>query len=187
MSIDEAPHPFGGGVSFIKKSNAKRYAAQQAVEWLIENKLMPNDGTVNFPKPPPLQLHQSNSDDSDPSTAAVYISTSPPPTGPSWRAMVPTLCHKLGINIPSYSVTQKIIGQPLWDVCAEFGNGSRISKKVGCVENVFGKTNAKEASAKLIVGFLLDIERQKSEIYEEEDRKLKEESASSGSEYEDDD
>jgi len=183
VSIAEAPEPIGGSVSFAIKKNAKRFAAKLAIQWLIENKFMPGDGTISFPKPvPPQQVKKVKTSPqlTTPQSTSQDASrtTTPSQMGQTYAAEVPTLCHKLGIGIPSYIITQKNPILPIYDVYADFDSDPRIEGKIGEVENVYGKKNAKEESAKLTVLFLQEIEKKKNKMYEEEDRKRNRDAAS---------
>ncbi|KAH7418444.1 hypothetical protein BKA64DRAFT_717168 [Cadophora sp. MPI-SDFR-AT-0126] len=133
--------------SFSVKKVAKQFAAKRAIDFLIANKHMPNDGTVRFPRPPPP----------------------PSPTNPlavpdgqlPYTTQVPLLCRRLGFNTPTYKITPVIPNTPACDGYADFGDDPRVDGKVGKVENVYGKKNAKEAVARLVILFLKDIERQR--------------------------
>jgi hypothetical protein len=160
-------------ISFSSKKVAKQYAAKKAIDWLIENKYMPSDGSVKFPKPvPPPQPKKVKSQSSDYSPAGQGITA--PGTGPSFASQVPDLCYRLGFSIPKYCITQPIPNTPLWDAYADFGGDPRIDGKVGVVRGIYGQKKAKELCAELVVSFLEDIMRQRSQNEEEEeDRKRK--------------
>jgi hypothetical protein len=176
VTIAETPEPLGHGVSFVVKKNAKRYAAKKAIDWLIENKYMPTDGNINFPKPAPVQqvprARTPNEHITLGSNLAATSPTdraSPPLVGPSYASMVPELCYRLGFNPPSYVCTQQTPGLPMYDVHANFGPHPQIRGPVGQVHNVFGRRNAKEQSAKLSLVFLQDIEAKRHKREEEDD------------------
>ncbi|KAK0124535.1 hypothetical protein ONS95_009484 [Cadophora gregata] len=133
--------------SFSIKKVAKQFAAKRAIDFLIKNKHMPNDGSVKFPKPPsPPQGAKTNT---VPAGELAYIT------------QVPLLCRRLGFNTPTYKITSVIPNAPVCDGYADFGNDLRVDGPVGKVTNVFGKKNAKEAIARIVVSFLKDVERQR--------------------------
>lgn len=180
LVIFESSEPFGNKfigstsktVSFSSKKLAKQYAAKKAVDWLIENKHMPSDGSIKFPKPiPPPQPKKIKSQSSGHPPATQGPTA--PATGPSFTSQVPDLCYRLGFSVPRYRITQPIPDTPLWDAYADFGGDPRIDGKVGVVRGIYGQKKAKEACAELVVSFLKDIERQRSQNEEEEDRKRK--------------
>jgi hypothetical protein len=128
------------------------------VDWLIESQLMPADGSVSFPKKiqhstPNGQVLQTTSQSSINSTLK------------SSASQVPELCANLGFNLPTYVLKRALESEPLlplWNGYAHFNGDPRISGKVGAVESVFGKLNAKEEIAKEVLSFLKDIERQRA-------------------------
>lgn len=56
-------------------------------------------------------------------------------------------------------------GAALYDAWADFGYDPRIEGRVGMVRSVFGKKTAKEEVAKIVISFLRDIERQRTEDF----------------------
>ena len=152
-------------LSFSNKKAAKQYAAKQAIDWLIENKHMPDNGAVKFPKSVPLpQVKKVRTPD-------VIVPPSTPKNSVSWASQVPDLCHRLGFHIPTYRLDRPIPSAPLWDAYADFGGDPRIDGRVGVVTGIYGQKKAKEESAKEVVSFLKDIERQRTQQFEDEDRK----------------
>ncbi|TAQ91200.1 hypothetical protein B7494_g456 [Chlorociboria aeruginascens] len=144
-SIDESTTQFGSsGPSFSKKKDAKQYAAKKAIDYLVSQNLMPSDGSVKFPKPP---------------------NQSTPPVGykpaGGFANQVPALCIRLGFRVPRYMITAVTLEPPMYTVYADFGGDPIVQGKVGLVQNVFGKKNAKENCAEIVVAFLRDIERQR--------------------------
>lgn len=157
-------------VSFSNKKLAKKYAAKKAVDWLIENNHMPADGSVKFPKPsPPPPAPNVKSRPTTPTPR----DNSTQPT--SYSARVPEICQRLGFNPPRYDITPALPNTPLWNGYADFGSDPRIDGKVGEVKNVFGKKNAKEEVAKIVLLFMQDIERQKMAELDDEDEESEEE------------
>ncbi|PBP28658.1 hypothetical protein BUE80_DR000366 [Diplocarpon rosae] len=166
LTIAESSELFGNNslgfstkvVSFGTKKQAKKYAAKKAIDWLIENKHMPADGSVRFPKvitPPPAapETNVKTRDDAN----------------PAYTTLVPGICTRLGFTPPRYELVAVVQNAPLWNGFADFGMDPRIDGRVGEVKNVFGKKQAKEAVAKLVYSFLKDIENQRNE----EDKKRK--------------
>lgn len=170
-------------VTFANKKAAKQYASKKAVEWLIENKHMPADGPVRFPKPviPPPQGKGRGVPQAQPQSLPQRI-TSPTPivsapstppfvvTAPStsYAQQIPALCQRLGFNVPTYKLSQGIPNFPFWDAHAEF-HERMIVDPVGAVKSIFGKKNAKEEVAKVVFSFLKSIERQRREQYDMND------------------
>lgn len=171
--ISESSQHFGGTISFSKKKDAKRHASKQAVDWLIENKFMPTDGSVKFAKLPPPPVTKT--------IGPIQPATSSPNASPkpaiSYAGQVPELCVRLGFNMPTYRITKHKETSAFWDGYAYFGGDPRIEGKVGEVKNVFGKGNAKEQIAMEVLSFLRNIERQRMEI-DDEERKRKRSSMS---------
>ncbi|KAL2074385.1 hypothetical protein VTL71DRAFT_8163 [Oculimacula yallundae] len=151
VKIAESDESFGDGnygsstkvPLFDVKKNAKKYACMRAIQWLIENKHMPDNGAVKFAKTPVLPPVRS------------------PARAPeeTYASQVPELAHRLGFNPPSYVLTQAIPNTPLWSGYADFGADPRVDGKVGEVKDVVGKKVIKEQIAKLVLDFLRDIER----------------------------
>jgi hypothetical protein len=165
VAISETLEEFGNSptvgdlkaITFSNKKNAKKFAAKKAVDWLIANERMPNNGDVKFPKVPTLPpvaktksrapLSSQDSEDNQDNVAA----------------QVPQLCYQLGFNVPRYNLTQAAPNSPLYDIYADFGDDPLIEGKVGEIQNVFGKKNAKEQCARRVFSFLKDIQRQRLE------------------------
>ncbi|KAG4444063.1 hypothetical protein IFR05_000416 [Cadophora sp. M221] len=157
LKISESDEIFGSGnygfsskvAFFSTKKTAKKYAAMLAIEWLIQNNHMPNNGAVRFPKvaAPP----------------APNVLRAPGDLEQSHAGQVPELCIRLGFGVPRYVITPAldIPNNAFWNGYADFGHDPRIDGKVGKVENVHGKKAAKEQVARLVVLFLRDIERQR--------------------------
>jgi hypothetical protein len=151
-------------ISFSNKKNAKQFAAKKAINWLIENGYMPGDGSVKFPKAP-----------QPPPSARTPPATShtDPPSSTTYAAQVPDLCYRLGFNVPKYEIHPVMENTSLYDAYADFGGDPRVVGKVGETKNVFGKKRAKEEVARVVISFLKDIERQRLEQHEDDDRKRK--------------
>ena len=132
---------------------------------------MPADGSVKFPKVPQAQ-------------ALRQAATSPSgePKLKSIAAQVPELCVRLGFNIPTYKTHQPLPPTPYYNMYADFGGDPRIEGRVGEVFNIYGQKNAKEKCAEAVLSFLKDVERQRKEQFDEEDKKRNRSSESAESE-----
>ena len=99
-------------ISFSNKKYAKQFAAKKAIDWLIENRCMPRDVSVKFPKapqpPPPAKILPTASQ-SESRSATTYA------------AQVPDLCHQLGFNVPKYEIHPVMENTSLYDAYADFG------------------------------------------------------------------
>jgi hypothetical protein len=138
---------------------------------------MPADGSVKFPKPvlPPNAKIIGPQVPNSPATKL--------PKGTSFAGQIPELCIKLGFNVPKYEIERVSEDAPLYKGYAHFHGDPRIvDSKIGFVSDVFGQKNTKEKIAEEVLSFLKDIERQRSEINDEEDRKRKRSLESSESE-----
>jgi len=153
-------------VTFSSKKSAKQHAAKKAFNWLISHEdLMPPGGAISSEASRLQQLPQ-------PTTPPVGRPQSPP-----YTARVPDLCHRLDFPPPAYILEPavKIPNCAVWDGYADFAGHPRIGDegKVGRVENIHGKKNAKEAIARQVYTFLKGIETDRLGLYEEEDKKRK--------------
>jgi len=187
LTIAESSKKFGGDeMSFSNKKSAKQYAAKQAIDWLIYSNYMPADGTVKFPKvkvqtqlpPKPGSVAVAASCPS-PSPSATKSTSSDAPATKSWASQVPELCLRLGFDNPSYVITKESDTAPFYHGYAHFGSDPRIDGQIGVVKDVYGQKRAKELIAEELVKFLKDIERQRLEDHEAEERKRKRDSGSS--------
>ena len=139
---------------------------------------MPADGSIKFPK---VAQPQSQG------IAPTQTSTQPPfnpatQSSTTYASQVPTLCIRLGFNIPKYEIRPVIPDSPVYDAWADFGADPRIEGEVGKVMNVHGKKSAKEEVARKVIAFLRDIERQRMEDFDIDDKKRKRSSESIGNE-----
>ncbi len=136
---------------------------------------MPSDGSIKFPAPPPPPPIPKTPKTPNPALSSFY----PPRSGSgsslslkdgsgsstptSFSSQVPDLCRRLGFVQPQYKLTTLTEGSGLWNCYADFSGDPRVDDKVGEIKNVYGKKNAKEESAKLVIQFLRDIQRQRME------------------------
>jgi hypothetical protein len=158
---------------FNRKKDAKQYAAKLAIEWLVANGYMPDDGNVSFPKVRPLQpqsasISASASANNNPANAASSSSTpaSASASTPARPASSPTesfpqrvamLCTSLAISPPTYKLVPHSEFPAMYSGYAVFENSPLVIGKVGEFHNVHGKRNAKEVCAEKVVGFLEGI------------------------------
>ena len=180
VAIYESSQPFGNGMSFSKKKNAKQYASKKAIDWLIKNDFMPADGSVKFPKAHPLPVVKTIEQVQLANLSPAGISKAAPSV--SYASQVPELCIRLGFGMPTYKITKHSENLSLWNGYAHFGSDPRIDGKIGEVRSVYGKGNAKEQIAMEVLSFLKNIERQRVEVEDDggkEGRKRKRKSVSS--------
>jgi hypothetical protein len=170
VKIDERPEPFSDSNVFTKKKEAKHHASKKAIEWLIDNKFMPADGSVRFPKPiltPPASGM----------IGPQYSGSSASPKGPkgqSSASQVAPLCLKLGFGMPKYVIERISEAAPLYKGYATFQGDPRIEEdKIGEVADIYGQKTAKEKIAEVVLAFLKDIERQRAEIIDDDNKKRK--------------
>jgi hypothetical protein len=161
VTLDESALTFGDNVSFSKKRDAKQYAAKKAIDWLIESKRMPADGSVRFPRTQsPATPNKAKAADAVGQHDLCSFKSK------TLASQVPELCIRLGFNIPKYEITRVSENVPLYSGYAHFNGDPRIEGKVGEVKDVYGQKNAKEKIAEVLVSFLRDIERQRIESYD---------------------
>lgn len=89
-----------------------------------------------------------------------------------YTTMIPPLCNKLGFSPPRYEI-EKLDNTAFWSGYAFFPGNPVIEGKVGEVSNIYGKDNAKLEIAEIVYKFLKDIERQREEQLDIDDRKRK--------------
>jgi len=112
--LSERPERFDcREITFTRKKDAKQYASKKAIDWLIEMKYMPSDGSATFPKVPKPSPMPSGS--------------KPSPDVRSYASQVPELCHRLRINLPSYRIEKISAGGSIYRAHADFGNDPRES------------------------------------------------------------
>ncbi|KAJ9155100.1 hypothetical protein NKR23_g2348 [Pleurostoma richardsiae] len=131
----------GGPLLFARKKDAKHYAAQCAVRWLMAQKLMPDNGRdVKFKDVPP-------SGDVDPLDDRFLA-----------RQRVPVVCHQLGFPAPRYQAVSDLEQPGLFDAYADFFSDSRINGSMFRVTGVRGENAAKEKVAELVLAHMLKLE-----------------------------
>lgn len=154
-------------MGFGSKKDAKRHACKCAIEWLMQNNFMPTDGGVRFLNKdkipavtiPKVSILGAPRRSNDPAISP----TSPPPSESTLTGASPTsyaqrvaqLSVQLGFSPPTYIATQEDASAPsIWTFKASFPGDARVHGEVGECRNVFGKKNAKEQCAKLVVAWL---------------------------------
>jgi hypothetical protein len=173
IEIGETSQLFGRTtLSFSNKKDAKQYAAKKAIDWLIANNHMPSDGSARFQKPPPpVPMPQPKKRKSDSPSAP---GTSSGEGVIKYASLIPPLCGKLGFGPPQYEIARtKDDDLPFFNTYALFPGNPIIEGKVGEVFNVYGQKNAKEECAAIVYSFLKDIERQRGEQLDIDNKKRK--------------
>ncbi|KAI9646203.1 hypothetical protein NHQ30_005643 [Ciborinia camelliae] len=189
VTIKENPEPISSNVSFARKKDAKQFISKLAIDWLISQNLMPSNGAVKFPKAPVApqtpnaKIPRTPISPPSASASALPSTTSPQersisPT--SYPALIPDLCHSLGLNIPTYKIVPMVEGVPIYHVYADFGFDPHVLGRVGEFRDIFGKKKAKEVCAKEVWNFLKDIERQRLEKVEDAGREMPQDQAMNG-------
>ena len=152
---------------FMKKKDAKQYAAKLAIEWLIANEHMPADGRVSFSKSraqPAAKIPKLDAD-SSPGTA---LSASPTRggNGASVGQQVAELATRLGFCPPTYVITPHQEFSSVYSGYAHFDGDPRVSGKVGEFVEIYGRKRAKEACAKEVLTFLESMAAQRAGLVE---------------------
>lgn len=164
LSESESPFPLLASgekeFSFARKKDAKKHAAKCAIEWLIAEGLMPDDGTVTFPKPKPKPPPQPPPPDTSDGGASIVEGND---GGMSASQRVHALCTRLGVPSPSYTLLQDKEIQSLFSGWAEITGGLNMPTKLGHVSDVYTKKAAKEQIAVNVLEYLLKIERERGE------------------------
>jgi hypothetical protein len=150
--------------SFTRKKDAKKYASKCCVDWLVShNQLIPNPdptssrenaGSYLVPSlsralPASLKHHQTSDDDESSSSNSIRATQ-----------RVQELCHKLGFAAPTYQLSPAVAsGAGVWDGEADFGRDAFLFPQgIGRVRGVYGKVNAKEMIARLVLGHLVEVQ-----------------------------
>ncbi|KAI0128834.1 hypothetical protein BJ170DRAFT_594661 [Xylariales sp. AK1849] len=183
----------GKGPSFLRKQDAKQYAAKRAIEWLRECRFMPDNGEeVKFPKsklppPPPSKKQKMGLTPPSPKTApasampsaASSMSASATPTpkrspvNPFDKSEVSSvlhvaeLCQQLGFQAPAYRLTQA--KQGYWTGYPEFNSldGHSFPPGTGHVTDILGKNFAKEKIAEELMKELREVEAKRDKTLQE--------------------
>ncbi|KAI1818832.1 hypothetical protein GGS20DRAFT_7221 [Poronia punctata] len=165
---------FSKAPAFLRKKDAKKYAAKCAIEWLREQGFMPNGGGVKFPKPQ-SQLQQFHLNMPQfPSQQQQQPKVLPPQKqkeeGENGESPAPkqvdAVCKELGIGAPTYDLTSE--DKNLWDGRVYFAHPAMLpfDMPVLQVTRVLGKKEAKEQLAQA----LLDMLRREQANRQEQDR-----------------
>ncbi|KAL1871349.1 hypothetical protein Daus18300_004715 [Diaporthe australafricana] len=172
---------------FVRKKDAKQYAAKCAIEWLISQSLMPSNlQDVTFPKshlPPPRPLPVLQSQPAKRPNEDTNGGHTPPPkrmtkgtTGvvavdddslPATQR-VQALCHSMGLKAPSYNLTNS---DPrvnyIFDGRPDFGDDSdNFPEDLGHVTHVLGKDSAKQEIAEILLKHLMKMHQERRAEYE---------------------
>ncbi|KAI1437740.1 hypothetical protein GGR50DRAFT_643977 [Xylaria sp. CBS 124048] len=185
VTLAEEPRPTfpmatdGPPPSFARKKDAKKYAAKCAIEWLQEQRYMPQNG-VRFPKPipailmgqrqqTPLGNHNNNNNNGQPNMPMNTANGLPPSSSDDTQLpltnRVAQLCNALGFRGPTYKL-ESPNNDGLYRGCADFGDDSGLLpfdvSRLCFVENAPGQKVAKEMIAKDLLPYLL-VEQGKRE------------------------
>ncbi|RDW83412.1 hypothetical protein BP5796_04903 [Coleophoma crateriformis] len=97
-----------------------------------------------------------------PSTPISSSNPSPNPKAPA-ATMVPELCIKLGFRMPTY-IIEKVNDEnlPLYDGYAHFDGDPRLPLKIGAFSGVYGKKQAKEKCAEMVLEALGAVEKERT-------------------------
>ena len=193
-------HPFASGSAppsqsgrqssyshpFVSSQNARQYAAQCAVEYLMKHEHMPNDGeNVVFARPTVSASSNANSpapssQDRTPlphSGGGVPVSSPPgepdplqvaqqlhagsamdtTPDGPTAAQQVAQICGHLGIVPPSYQLQKHPDLEGVWSGYAAFSD-PRLPQRLGEVQEVYSKRLVKETIAADVLQWLRRLE-----------------------------
>lgn len=175
-----------GAPSFAKKKDAKVYAAQCVVEWLLVQ-----GETVKFPKrnppklPPPTSPVPGQLASREGTTTKAQL-TSQKATTPAAGASVNektsiadtstsasdedevpatervrVLSQALGFNVPQYKLEPVQLGMEqtsFWNGTVDFGSdASDFPEGLGRVKECYGKSTTKERMAEEVLKFLLEV------------------------------
>ncbi|KAH8837299.1 hypothetical protein MCOR27_009010 [Pyricularia oryzae] len=184
-----AVNPDGTLPSFAKKKDAKQFAARCAVEWLMQQQLMPANGesvvfkkariqtptvireaphravehattTASASQPP---LHQTKTGQPATDPGAVAESTKDEALGDrSFVSQVEQLCTQLGYGRPTYVLRQAENTQ-IFSGWADWRDEMRVPASVGVVKDVWGKKHAKEKIAEQILSHLEQVQAKRME------------------------
>ncbi|KAF2623034.1 hypothetical protein BU25DRAFT_494675 [Macroventuria anomochaeta] len=163
LEIEGHDQPFGSqDALFGSKKLARQYAASCAVFHFKSQGLWPeeftNVGGIRKRKP---AANNSPSPCADGRKANVASSTG----GASAASQAAALAHLLNLNTPEYRYTHEKPSVPdVHTVSCFFRNGGAHEGPIGEVRNVFGKKKAKEECARLTLGYLTEVKRQREEV-----------------------
>ncbi|KAI6365381.1 hypothetical protein MCOR25_005394 [Pyricularia grisea] len=174
---------------FAKKKDARQFAARRAVEWLMQQQLMPSDGeSVVFKKtrmqsptvfreaphkavehvasakmasPPPSVQPKTGQPTTDPG-AATERTKDEAAEDQSYVTRVEQLCTQLGYGKPTYILKQAENTQ-IFSGWADWRDEMRVPASVGVVKDVWVKKHAKEKIAEQILSHLEQVQAKRME------------------------
>ncbi|KAL8370266.1 hypothetical protein RB595_000581 [Gaeumannomyces hyphopodioides] len=179
------------GIPFSRKKDAKQYAALKAVEWLMSNQLMPDDGVnVTFKKPkqcPPTPSPAKASvttpprpGPTSPAAAAAKAPQTPKSRGSRGRsssggdnpaddysdddnvvAQAEKMCRAFGYGMPRYEVAPVESSANLFNGRVNWGHEWRVPASVGIVNNIYGRKPARDLMAQEVVLHLREVKQQR--------------------------
>ncbi|TLS29551.1 hypothetical protein PpBr36_00438 [Pyricularia pennisetigena] len=169
--------------------SAKQFAARCAVEWLMQQQLMPADGesvvfkrsriqnptvfreaplkvvedaaTAKTASPPPLVQRKIGQPAADPG-AATESSKDETAKDLSFVTRVEQLCTQLGYGRPIYVLNQAENTQ-IFSGWADWRDEMRVPASIGVVKDVWGKKHAKEKIAEQILTHLEQVQAKRME------------------------
>ena len=147
-------------ISFARKKDAKRHAARCAIEWLIGEKWMPDDGNVTFPKPKPKPPPQPPPPDTSAGGVSLVVGKD---NGTPATQRIPAICARLKFQPPQYKLHPDPESHSFFSGWAEFPSGIDMPTQMGHVSNVYTRKAAKEAIAVNVLKRLLEIEAERGE------------------------
>ncbi|KAH8910144.1 hypothetical protein BR93DRAFT_935799 [Coniochaeta sp. PMI_546] len=150
--------------SFSRIKDAKKYAAQTCVSWLVaEGHLVPSPETGDLAPPSALSPRRRGVPTASGAGTLDVRDDSIPAT-----QRVAELCRKLGFQAPSYELVAGagtaggVAGSGVWDGEADFGRDAfRVPEGIGRVQGVYGRKRAREAVAEKVLGYLLEVEEKR--------------------------
>jgi hypothetical protein len=168
-----APHPFPivsttlGLPEFKYKKAAKQHAAKCAVQWLeSEANEACHAATASPWHIAGKTLKQSETSETPshttPDEKRLTVDTSNTVAIPSsYSQQVAALCKRNNLRPPQYVFEENENYSAYWNVYAHFGSDPRVQGRIGEVRDIYTKKNAREECAKLLLQFLLDMEKHK--------------------------
>ena len=183
---------------FSRKKDAKQYAANKAVEWLMANQLMPDDGVnVTFKKPKECPPTPSSANaavvaatppkpgPASPPAAAAKSPQTPKSRGSRGRSdsgdkspddsdddnviiQVEKMCRSFGYGVPRYIVTPAENSQNMFNGRVNWGDEWRVPESVGVVTSIYGRKHARDLMAQEVLHHLREVVKPERETQKEE-------------------
>ncbi|KAI9848294.1 MAG: hypothetical protein M1837_000558 [Sclerophora amabilis] len=183
VEIDARPaQPFGGrSVTFPSLKAAKSNAAREACEWLEREGLMAVRGPGGGMQTVGGEVsagcggggESSSSSGVGGGRVASSITIENGDTGilkrdASAAQKVNDLCHILHVSPPHYSLTTHPNSPSILSGSASFPNDPLLKSPVGEVRNIYGKKNAKDECAALVLAYLREVARGRGMVIRDE-------------------